>query len=105
MNIFKKLKAFLRFREAVKQADKAHKMNRQKYYVVPAPGNTLLVTDRKNFRGLKRKRYIHRDVSIDQLRACSVYHTPDAREMGGVPAEYLKEKFKDYVKWLKAHEK
>ncbi len=102
MNIFKKLKAFLRFREAVRKADEAHLMNRQRYYVIPASSDVLLVVDRKNFRGLRRKNYINRSATVQHLREHSVYHTPDAREMGGVPTEFLKEKFRDYVRWIDA---
>lgn len=84
-------------------ADEAHKMNRQKYYVLPTPDNKLIVTDRKNFRELRRKRYINRNATVTQLRTHSLYHTPDAREMGGVPAEFLRLKFNDYVRWLDAN--
>lgn len=105
MNIIKKLKAFLRFREAVKRADQAHDLNKRRYYVIPTPDEKLLITDRKNFRELRRKKYISREVTLDRLREGSVYHTPDARGIGGVPAEFLQEKFREYVRWIDSSKK
>ena len=98
MNIFKKFKAFLRFREAVKLADKAHKQNGQKYYVLPQADGKLIVTDRKNFRGLRRKGYISRSISLPSVASHCVYCTPDARGRGGV--DDLKQKFNEYIKYL-----
>lgn len=105
MNVFRKFKAFLRFREAVKQADQAHALNRRCFYVLPSVGNKLVVMDRKNFRELRRKRYISRNAKVPQLKYMSVYHTPDARGMGGVPPEYLREKFHDYLRWMEQYDK
>ena len=105
MNIFKKFRAFLRFREAVKMADEAHKKNHQKYYVLPQKDGKLVVMDRKNFRGLRRKGYISREATIPALSTHCVYHTGDARGLGGVLPEYLREKFNDYIRFLKKQEK
>ncbi len=48
MNIFKKIRASLRLREAVRQADKAHRENGQRYYVMPTSGvsGQLVIMDR-----------------------------------------------------------
>ena len=48
MNIFKKIKASLRLREAVRKADKAHSENGQRYYVMPTSGTSgqLVIMDR-----------------------------------------------------------
>lgn len=100
MNIFKKFKAYLRFREAVKKANEAHLINGQRYYVLPTDDGKLVIMDRKNFRGLRRKGYLARNISIATLANSCIYHTPDNRGMGGVPEQFLKEKFNDYIKYL-----
>lgn len=105
MNIFKKLMAFLRFREAVKQADQAHKIHRRRFYVLPASGRKLIIMDRKNFRELRRKHYIDRNAKVPQLIEGSIYCTPDARGRGGTPPEALREKFTSYVEWMKTYDK
>lgn len=106
MNIIKKFKAFLRFREAVKRADMAHAQgDNRRYYVLPTPDGKLVIMDRKNFRLLKRKRYINRDYTVPAVANHCIYHTPDAGGMGGTPKEYLREKFNDYIKFIKETEK
>ena len=57
MNIFRKIRASLRLREAVRQADEKHKETGERYYVMPAGGKKgqLIIMDRKNFRKLKQK--------------------------------------------------
>lgn len=100
MNIFKKFKAYLRFREAVKKADEAHLINGQRYYVLPTEDGKLVIMDRKNFRGLRRKGYLSSSVSIAILANSCIYCTPDPRGKGGVPEELLKEKFNDYIEFL-----
>lgn len=103
MNIFKKFVAFLRFREAVKRADEEHQRIKRRYYVLPTLDEKLVIVDRKNFRELRRKHYIHRGVKVPDLIKQSLYHTPDAREMGGTPASLLKQRFKEYITWLEDH--
>lgn len=51
MNIFKKIKATLRLNEAMRQADKAHNENGNRYYVMPTSGTSgqLIIMDRNNF--------------------------------------------------------
>lgn len=105
MNIFKKFMAFLRFREAVKQADNAYKINGRRFYVLPSAGRKLVIMDRKNFRELRRKHYIDRNAKVPQLAESSVYCTPDARGMGGTPPEAFKAKFHNYIKWMEEYDK
>lgn len=38
MNIFKRISASLRLREAIRQADEKHKETGERYYVMPAGG-------------------------------------------------------------------
>lgn len=100
MNIFKKFRAFLRFREAVKVADNAYQKSGQKHYVLPQVDGKLLVMDRKNFRGLRRKGYISRNVSLSLMASHCIYSTCDARGRGGVEQEQLKDRFNDYLNFL-----
>ena len=106
MNIIKKFKAFLRFREAVRRADAAHEQgDHRRYYVLPSKNGKLVIMDRKNFRELRRKRYIDRNITVRAVADHCLYHTPDAGGMGGTPNEYLREKFNDYIKFIKENEK
>lgn len=41
MNIFRKIRASLRLREAVRQADEKHKETGERYYVMPAGGKKV----------------------------------------------------------------
>lgn len=86
-------------------ADQAHAKTRQKFYVLPTKDGKLVVMDRKNFRGLRRKGYISRDAKVPALSTNSVYHTADARGMGYIDPRFLRYKFNDYIKFLKAQEK
>lgn len=99
MNIFKKFKCYLRLREAVIKADKAHSESGARYYVLPATGGTLIVTDRKNFRLLKQKGYIRRNVTITDLVSHSFYFTPYKDGSRGLSADYAVEKRKNYYDW------
>lgn len=47
MNIFRKIRASLRLREAVRQADEKHKETGERYYVMPAGGKKgqLIIMD------------------------------------------------------------
>lgn len=84
MNIFKKFKAYLRFREAVRKADLAHSVDGKCYYVVPMVNGNLLIVDGKNFNILRRKGYISRDTKIKDLKASCLYHTPHTRGAKGM---------------------
>lgn len=78
MNPFKKLKAYLRYREAVRKADEAHVQTGERYYVIPASGKnkTLLIMNRTNFRKLKQKNYITRKAFVRDLEKECFYCTP-----------------------------
>lgn len=105
MNIFRKLKASLRLREAIRMADKAHSQTGQRYYVMPqhhSGGRKLIVMDRYNFRRLKLKHYIHSEARVfDLVRECfyctgyrdgKQFLSPDAR----------KHKITQYFAWVDA---
>lgn len=105
MNIFRKFKASLRLREAIKMADKAYRQSGQRYYVMPqhgTGGRKLIVMDRFNFRRLKMKHYIHHNARVaDLVREC-FYCTPyrDGNQFLA-PADRRK-KVLQYFAWVEA---
>lgn len=104
MNIFKKFKASLRLREAVRQADKAHSENRQRYYVMPTSGTSgqLVIMDRNNFRKLKQKHYIKYGTFVRDLEVECFYCTPYRNGMGALSPKDIALKKKQYYSWLEA---
>lgn len=105
MNIFRKFKASLRLREAIKMADKAHSQSGQRYYVMPqhhSGGKKLIVMDRYNFRRLKMKHYIHRDARVyDLVREC-FYCTGYSNGSQFLSPEDRKKKVIQYLAWVEA---
>lgn len=104
MNIFKKIQASLRLREAVRQADKAHSENGQRYYVMPTSGTSgqLVIMDRNNFRKLKQKHYIKYSTFVRDLEIECFYCTPYRNGMGALSPKYIALKKKQYYSWLDA---
>lgn len=108
MNIFRKFKASLRLREAIKMAEKAHSQTGQRYYVMPqhnSGGKKLIVMDRYNFRRLKMKHYIHRDARVyDLVREC-FYCTGYSDGSQFLSPEGRKKKVNQYFAWVEADRK
>lgn len=100
MKLFRKIKAFLQFREAVLKADEAHAKSGNRFYVVSSKDGSLVVMNRKEFRKLKQKHYFKRSVKIRQLEDMTVYHTPYANGNGGMTDEEIIIKRKAYIKWM-----
>ena len=67
MNIFKKFRAFLRFREAVKLADQAHAKNHHRFYVLPTKNGAQIEYDPKKIRDVEF------DLSIVESTATPAY--------------------------------
>lgn len=107
MNIFRKIKASLRLREAVRQADKAHSENGGRYYVMPTSGTSgqLVIMDRANFRKLKQKGYVNRKTFVNDLEAECFYCTPYRNGMGELSSAVITMKRKQYFSWLEALKK
>lgn len=96
------LRDYLRYREAVIMADEAHAKDSDRYYVMPSMDGKLLVMDRKNFRRLKRKGYIHKNATMQNaIREC-FYYTPGLANAGVITEDALKRKYAEYKKWCKA---
>ncbi len=112
MKFFKRFRASLRLREAIRQADKAHKETGERYYVMPATskrGETrLLIMDRRNFRKLKQKRYISRNAMVRHLERECFYCTPYKElpylrfrlNSGLLSEDEIKAKRQAYFNWL-----
>lgn len=104
LNIFKRIRAALRLREAVRQADKAHRETGQRYYVMPTSGKTgqLVIMDRANFRKLKRKHYVNNSTFVRDLEVECFYCTPYRNGAGELPPDVIAKKRKQYYSWLEA---
>jgi hypothetical protein len=100
MNIFKKFKAYLRFREAVRQADNAYTQTNQRHYVLPTPDGMLIIMNRKNFRGLKRKGYIDRRAYVLGLEEGWLYCTPYGNGKRGMDDTTKQMRYKRYLSML-----
>lgn len=98
MNVFKKFKAYMRYREAVKKADEAHAKTGERYYVMPSSGNkkVLLIMDRFNFRKLKHKGYINNKAFVADLERECFYATPykdGSAEFSYIVINYKKQQY------------
>lgn len=102
MNIFKKLRASLRLREAIKKAEQAFKETGERYYVMPTASykGELIIMDRRNFRKLKQKGYISHDVRVTDLERECFYCTSYRNGDGVLPDSIVAIKRKEYYKWL-----
>ena len=100
MNIFKRFCATLRLYEAVRLANKAHRKTGERYYVIPnGRGVKLIITDRKNFRKLKQKHYIHHKVFVRDLTVECFYCTPYRNGSGALSKKAIDLKRRQYIKW------
>jgi hypothetical protein len=102
MNIFKRIKAAVRYRKAVKMADKAYRKTGVRKYVLPLDDKkkTLLVLDRYNMRIYKRKGYMSQKVSVLALEKECFYCTPYANGTGLLPKSVVDLKKKQYLAWF-----
>lgn len=106
MNVFQKLRCYLRLREAVRQADKAHAKTGERYYVLPSStGTNLIIMDRYNFRLLKHKGYITTKAHVRDLAAECFYCTPYRNGSGAMPPQVIRDKSDSYYSWCTAQSK
>ena len=96
------LKDYLRYLRAVELADAAHEKDHDRYYVMPTMDGKLMVMDRKNFRQLKQKGYIHKDARMHNAIAECFYFTPKIGEMEPISTQVRKQKYSEYKAWCKA---
>lgn len=102
MKLFRRFKAYLALREAIRKADDAHANGGGRYYVLGTTDGKLIVTNKKNYRGLKRKGYINRNATTqDALNEC-FYFTPFKDGSGYITPEILAIKRQQYISWCDA---
>lgn len=101
MNVFQKLKASLRLREAVKKAEDAHSQTGERYYVMPLSGSKgkLIIMDRFNFRKLKQKGYISYESHVRDLETECFYFTAYRNGTCGIVPEVENLKRQQYYSW------
>lgn len=101
MNIFKKFYLYLHYWTAVNIADKSYRKYRHRFFVLPGTNGELLVSDRKNFRGLRRKNWVRNadNLNIIQVVEKSFYYTPYADGTGHITGTEMKAKLHDYYDW------
>lgn len=106
MNIFRKFKAYLRLKEAVRKAEKAHEETGERYYVIPVDSsNKLIVMDRKNFRKLKFKGYLPSGLHVSNLERGCFYCTSYRNGKDSLPQNIVEMKRKQYYNWIESLKK
>lgn len=101
MNILQNFKARLQLRDAIKKADEAHQKTGERFYVLPLSQDRakLVIMDRHNFRLMKRKRYIGRDVFVKDLERECFYFTPYCNGSCSINSELARLKLRQYLDW------
>lgn len=101
MNIFKKFYLYLHYWTAVNIADKSYRKYRHRFFVLPGTNGDLLVSDRKNFRGLRRKNWVRNADKLNMIQVVekSFYYTPYADGTGHITGTEMKAKRHDYYNW------
>jgi len=102
MNRYQSFRAYLIYRRAAAMAEKAHKKEGGRYFVLPCASEKrfLIVTDRKNFRILQRKHYIDSGWNLDDVRNRAFYYTADRGGNNAPTDEVLKTRQFIYQYWF-----
>lgn len=89
------------YRRAVQMANRAHEKTGARYFVMPNISTKILliVTDRKNFRGLRAKHYIDSSMRMEDVFKRCFYFTPRGDEEGLITEDELKKKQIEYQLW------
>ena len=103
MHIIEKFLAYLRLKEAIRIADKAHEENGKRYYVLPN-GRThkLIVTDRNNYRQLRHKGYYQNSAKMIDVKKASFYYTAHKNGEGKSTDELFDLKRMQYYHWVES---
>lgn len=99
INWYRYLRDYLRLRAAIQTADEQHAKDGDRYYVIPSTDGKLLIMDRKNFRAMKRKHYIGKNVTLNDLKRECFYHTPYANRTGAITPEERNARANSYYAW------
>lgn len=99
INWYRYLRDYLRLRNAIQTADEQHAKDGDCYFVMPSTDGTLLIMDRKNFKGLKRKHYIGQNVTLNDLKRECFYRTSYAGGRDPLSADDRQAKANSYYAW------
>lgn len=102
MNIFTKFYAFLEWHTAITQAEKSYEKYNKRFYVIKGDNGHLVVTDRKNFRGLRDKHWIRGAKGLDMrdVARLAFYHTAHANGVDFITGSEIKEKREEFYFWF-----
>lgn len=106
MNIFRKFRASLQLREAIRKAEEACRCHGHRFYVMPTFNGSgkLVIMDRKNFRLLRQKHYISDRANISDLRNECFYFTHD-RAGNYLSESDRRRKLQQFFSWVEADRK
>ena len=96
------IRDLLRLRKAVMMAEEAHAKNGERYYVMPTADGKVMVTDRKNFRIMKRKGYVSDKATVPDLARECFYCTPYRNGKEELPPDVVALKRRQYLSWAGA---
>lgn len=104
MNIFKQFYAFLRLKRAVDLAEKSAKKHHHRFYVLPGVNGVLIVSDRKNFRGLRQKHWIRgaSKYTMSDVADKAFYYTAHGNGTGFMRSSEREEKVKEFYRWFES---
>ena len=102
MKLLRKLKCYLRLREAVRRADAAHERDGHRYYVIPGFGSDrgrLLIVDRKSFRVMRDKHYFSAAATVFDLGRGAFYVTPHRDGSGAMDSGLRRARARAYFRY------
>ncbi len=106
MNIFKKLKASLRYSEAVRKADEALDKTGYAHYVIPMINNELLVLNVYDLHKIRQKGCISETiVNVNDLKHKCFYHTACKYGLYQLTDSEIKDKRRSYFTWVEKSSK
>lgn len=104
MNPIKKLKARLTLERAVKMADEAYARTSERYYVMPSMDGKLVVMNRQDLKLLKRKGYVGKFATVEQIAREAFYFTPYRNGDGAMTRDDISDRKKLYYFWCAAND-
>ena len=107
MNSLKKFYAYLHLRAAVNMADKARAKYHKRFFLLPGTNGELLVSDRKNFRGLRAKHWVKgaKYLMPKEVSETSFYYTSHGDGTGFMPESQKRAKREEYYAWYEKSKK
>lgn len=101
MNIFVKFYAYLHIRAAYNMADKARAKYHKRFFLLPGTNGELLVSDRKNFRGLRDKHWVKgaKNLMPKEVTEMSFYYTAYNDGTGFMPESLKRTRREEYYAW------